>query len=227
MQEKQVKTIQAALVAAKQELVNDISGTATNVDIEALAKDISILNRMMEMLHIKKPNAPKTSKTQKATKTPKVKTEAVKTEKSDNKPTRKSRKKNAFSIGDSMTGLRPKNVTVMGATKNVSSFRDLTKAVCEELFIANPNAFKNLQNVTEVNGNGSLYFSSNPEYMNEPTPISSKDGDTFYVDVAKLSGNNMLFLRKALRALGVDEKHISIEIDPNYKRKPRTKEGEA
>ena len=58
--------------------------------------------------------------------------------------------------------------------------------------------------------------------MEEPTEIKAKSGETFYIDAGRLSINNMLFLRKALKILGIDEKNIKIKVDPNYTRKPRT-----
>lgn len=215
LKETQIKNIETVLNEIRSELNDSMLKSAHKSDTQAVnetMKDISVINSISAMFirprkaTAKKASAAKTGKT------------TNKTEKTGGKAS-----KNTYRLGDDMKGKRPQEVIINGDKYEVSSFRDMTKVICESAFSLNPTAFVNLANVEDVNGGEHVYFAKKKtDKMEEPTEIKAKSGETFYIDAGRLSINNMLFLRKALKILGIDEKNIKIKVDPNYTRKPRT-----
>lgn len=215
LKETQIKNIETVLDEIRSELNDSMLKSAHKSDTQAVnetMKDISVINSISAMfIRPRKATAKKAS----AAKTGKA---ANKTEKTGGKVS-----KNTYRLGDDMKGKRPQEVIINGDKYEVSSFRDMTKVICESAFSLNPAAFTNLANVEDVNGGEHVYFAKKKtDKMEEPTEIKAKSGETFYIDAGRLSINNMLFLRKALKILGIDEKNIKIKVDPNYTRKPRT-----
>lgn len=215
LKETQIKNIEAVLNEVRSELNDSMLKSAHKSDAQAVnetMKDISVINSISAMfIHPKKAAAKKTS--------------AAKTGTSVNKAEKTSMRasKNTYHLGDDMKGKRPQEVIINGDKYEVSSFRDMTRVICESAFSLNPTAFTNLANVEDVNGGEHVYFAKKKtDKMEDPTEIKAKSGETFYIDAGRLSINNMLFLRKALKILGIDEKNIKIKVDPNYTRKPRT-----
>lgn len=221
MQESQIASISSVVENAKQEIVKSMVANIDSDNIEVasvMISDISTLNRIMELLGVQGKKSPRRGRK------PKNVSKVSTNESDGNKPHRVRRRKNSVYISEDMRSKRPVAVTVNGNRFEVSSFRDMTKTVCEYMLETNPKAFLKLEDNDDVNGSEHKYFSnSETDGMNDPVEICSSNGNSCFVDIAKLSMNNLLFLRKMLTALGVDEKSVQIEIDPNYQRKPRTK----
>lgn len=215
LKETQIKNIETVLNEIRSELNDSMLKSAHKSDTRAVnetMKDISVINSISAMFI-----RPRKATAKKASAAESGKT-ANKTEKTGGKAN-----KNTYRLGDDMKGKRPQEVIINGDKYEVSSFRDMTKVICESAFSLNPTAFANLANVEDVNGGEHVYFAKKKtDKMEEPTEIKAKSGEIFYIDAGRLSINNMLFLRKALKILGIDEKNIKIKVDPNYTRKSRT-----
>lgn len=240
LQGTRVKEINSVLTVTKEELIKAMIANAEASkpkEVEAVMKDISLINQAMEILGLhkisrttKKADSVVKTSTSKATKASKTSVKTSKntadTENKESNPTKRGRKKISYMLSDDLKAKRPKAVIFEGERHDVSSFRDMTKTICEIAFNKNPEAFRDLENNRDVNGSNHPYFSSVPDgSMNEAVEIQNSEGQSTFVDVAKLAMNNMLFLRKALKVLGISEDSVKIEIDPNYVRKPRTSKG--
>ena len=209
LQNSQTETIVKTLADAKDSLFQSLESYVDEENFQnatSTMKDISIINQMLAII------SNRVHGTQNASTNTNVSTKE--------KEKRSSKTSAKFSIGDDMRGLRPMSVSLFGDKREVSSFRDVVRAICDIAYAHNTNAFENLASVDDVNGSEHRYFSKNPENIDEPEELSFNNKE-FYVDVAKLAMNNMLFLRKALKQLGIDERNVKIEINPDYQRKPR------
>ena len=143
LQEKQIKSIENVLVSTRKELVstmvNNVNSSKFDVANDAM-KDISTINKMIEILGIKNPIKKDSTKT----------TQTVDTDVKETVSKRGRKKKNMFKLGDDLKSKRPKFVEVNGNKHSVSSFRDMTRVICEEVFSLNPTAFLNLENIYNI-----------------------------------------------------------------------------
>lgn len=135
----------------------------------------------------------------------------------------KSVSKNIMTLDDNLVGKRPIGVTIERHKFEVSSFRDVVRVVCNYFFNKDIDMFKSLVNNPSVNGDEHQYFSIEMMEGKNLDELVNDNGETMYVDTAKLAVNNMFFLKRMLAALNFDIKKIKLTIDENYTRKERTK----
>lgn len=132
-------------------------------------------------------------------------------------------KQSIVPLSSDMTNKKPTAVSLLGETHVVNSFRSLTEAVCRELYKMDSNKFISLEHNLQVNGDKHKYFSMKQEStMTDPVIIGS-GVRSIYIDVAKLAINNLFFLKKVVKEMGVNPDDVKVSLDTTYKRKPREK----
>lgn len=187
------------------------SAASSKPNISDIAKEYGLISKMLGMVPSEKKETTKTKRSTAAKR------------RSSKTSQKKDENAVAVTMTDDLTGKRPIAFNFMGKTYDVNSFRSLSESLCRVLYEHDKQNFVNLENIPSVNGDKHKYFSKEKsDVMSDPVLIGDGN-DAIYVDIAKLSVNNLFFLKRVCSAMGIDPNKIPIYIDSNYVRKERTK----
>ena len=127
-----------------------------------------------------------------------------------------------FTLDDKLTNRKPRAVEFNNTYNEVNSWRHMAEVLCRELYNMNNELFASFVRSKEMNGTRANYFSKSGKDMEAPVLIG-EGGTGIFVDSAKLVANDFFFLKKALTKYGLSAKDVIVSIDPEFKRKIRTK----
>lgn len=127
-----------------------------------------------------------------------------------------------FTLDDELTNRRPRAVEFNNNYNEVNSWRHMAEVLCRELYNMDNELFASFVRSKEMNGTRASYFSKSGKDMEAPVLIG-EGGTGIFVDSAKLVANDFFFLKKALNNYGLSAKDVIVSIDPDFKRKIRTK----
>lgn len=109
------------------------------------------------------------------------------------------------SSGPTYTGKRPTQFTLLGTTRQVSTFRDVLLGVCNILSKQHGPGF---EAVTQLRGRKRPYFTSDGSELRAPQPI---DGTRLFVETNLSANNIMSILSDVLLVLG--HKSLDLTVD--------------